>query len=40
LYTGRYSMRGPVPDELKGFFTRKQRIVDIAAQRGIPLEEV
>jgi hypothetical protein len=40
LYTCRYSMRGPVPDELKGFFTRKQRILDIATQRGIPVEEV
>lgn len=40
LYMCRYSMRGPVPDELKGFFTRKQRILDIAAKRNIPVEEV
>jgi hypothetical protein len=39
LYFCRYSMHGPVPDELKGFFTRKQRIIDIAAKRGIPLSE-
>jgi hypothetical protein len=38
LYTCRYSMHGPVPDELKGLFTRKQRIVDIALKRNIPLE--
>lgn len=39
LYEARYSMRGPVPDELKGLFTRKERIIAIAMQRGIPLEE-
>jgi hypothetical protein len=38
LYTCRYSYAGPIPDELKGFFTRKQRILDIAAKRNIPLE--
>jgi len=40
LYTCHYSMRGPVPDELKGYFTRKDRILAIAAKRNIPLEEV
>jgi hypothetical protein len=39
LYQARYSMRGPVPDELKGLFTRKERILAIAKQRGIEVEE-
>jgi len=38
LYTCRYSMHGPVPDELKGFFTRKERILAVAARRNIPVE--
>lgn len=38
LYQARYSMRGQVPDELKGLFTRKDRILDIARQRGIEVE--
>jgi len=38
LYQARYSMRGQVPDELKGLFTRKDRILDIARQRGIDVE--
>jgi hypothetical protein len=39
LYQARYSMRGQVPDELKGLFTRKERILAIAQQRGIEVEE-
>ncbi len=39
LYQARYSMRGQVPDELKGLFTRKDRILTIAKQRGIEVEE-
>ena len=39
LYQARYSMRGPVPDELKGLFTRKERILAIAKQRNIEVEE-
>lgn len=39
LYQVRYSMRGPVPDELKGLFTRKDRILAIAKKREIDVEE-
>jgi len=39
LYLARYTMRGQVPDELKGLFTRKERILAIAKQRGIDVEE-
>lgn len=39
LYECRYSMRGQVPDELKGWFTRKDRILAIAKQRNIDVEE-
>jgi hypothetical protein len=38
LYSTRYSMRGSVPDELKGLFTRKDRILAIAERRGIEIE--
>jgi hypothetical protein len=38
LYSVRYSYSGPVPDELKGYFTHKARIVDIATRLGKPLE--
>lgn len=38
LYSVRYSMRGPVPDELKGHFTRRDHIVTIAQRRNIELE--
>jgi hypothetical protein len=37
LYYARYSLAGNVPDELKGMFTHKSRIVDIATRRNIPL---
>ena len=40
LYQARYSMRGQVPDDLKGLFTRKDRILDIARQKGIEVENV
>lgn len=42
LYSCRYSMRGQVPDELKGLFTRKDRILAICTQRSIEVldEEV
>lgn len=39
LYTVRYSLSGPVPDELKGMFTRKERIVAIADRRGLSIQE-
>jgi len=39
LYECRYSMRGQVRDELKGWFTRKERILAIAKQRNIDVEE-
>lgn len=39
LYTVRYSLSGPVPDELKGMFTRKERIVAIADRRGLLIQE-
>lgn len=38
LYSVRYSMSGPVPDELKGLFTRRDRIIAIADRRGIPIQ--
>jgi hypothetical protein len=40
LYSVRYSMSGPVPDELKGMFTRRDRIIAIAQRRNIPIESV
>lgn len=39
LYSCRYSMRGQVPEELKGLFTRKDRILAVAKQRNIEVEE-
>jgi hypothetical protein len=38
LYSVRYSMRGQVPVELKGLFTRKERILEIAQRRNIQIE--
>jgi hypothetical protein len=40
LYSVRYSMSGPVPDELKGMFTRRDHIIAIAQRRNIPIEGV
>lgn len=34
LYFCRYS-RGPVPEELKGLFTSKQKVLDICSRRNI-----
>ena len=39
LYQARYSSRGQVPDERKGLFTRKERILAIAKQRNIEVED-
>lgn len=39
LYSCRYSMRGQVPDELKGLFTRKDRILAVCAQRNIEVAD-
>lgn len=39
LYSVRYSYSGPVPDELKGMFTRKDRILAIADRRGLLIQE-
>ncbi len=39
LYQARYSMRGQVPDDLKGLFTRKERILTIAKENGIEVEK-
>lgn len=38
LFFVRYSMHGPVPDALKGLFTRKERIIETAKLLGKPLE--
>jgi hypothetical protein len=38
LFTCRYKLSGPVPDVLKGMFTRKERILAIAKLRGIDVE--
>jgi carotenoid cleavage dioxygenase-like enzyme len=39
LYSVRYSISGPVPEELKGMFTRKERILAIAQRRGLSVQE-
>lgn len=38
LFTCRYKLSGPVPECLKGSFTRKDRILAIAKLRGIEVE--
>ena len=38
LHSCRYP-RGNIPDELKGCFTSKLRILEIAKRRGIPVGE-
>ena len=38
LYSCRYKLSGPVPDALKGSFTRKDKILAIAKLKGIPVE--
>ena len=37
LFSVRYSLSGPVPQELKGWFTRKDRILAIAMRLGKPV---
>ena len=37
LYYTRYALSGPVPEELKGKFTSKHRILEIASRRNIPV---
>lgn len=37
LYQCRYSQAGPVPEELKGLFTHKKKVLDICARRNIPV---
>jgi hypothetical protein len=39
MYSCHYALRGGIPDELKGWFTRKDRIISIAKQKGIQIEE-
>jgi len=38
LFFVKYSLSGPVPVDLRGMFTRKDRILAIAARRNIPVE--
>lgn len=39
LFSVRYSLAGQVPTELKGWFTRKDRILAIAARLGRPVAD-
>lgn len=39
LYSVRYALRGNIPEELKGFFTRKDRILAICARKNIPVKD-
>lgn len=38
LFFVKYSLSGPVPVDLRGMFTRKDRILAIAARKNIPVE--
>jgi len=38
LFFVKYSLSGPVPDVLKGMFTRKDRILALAKTKNIPVE--
>tara|TARA_R110000796_G_scaffold19490_1_gene58458 strand:+ start:213 stop:473 length:261 start_codon:yes stop_codon:yes gene_type:complete len=38
LFSVRYSLAGPVPHDLKGMFTRKDKILDIAKRKNVPVE--
>lgn len=38
LFFVKYSLSGPVPVDLRGMFTRKDRILSIAARKNIPVE--
>ena len=39
LFFARYSLSGQVPEELRGMFTRKDRILAIAERRNIPVAD-
>lgn len=39
LFSVRYSLSGPVPMELQGWFTRKDRILAIANRLGKPVAD-
>jgi len=38
LFFVKYSLSGPVPVDFRGMFTRKDRILSIAARKNIPVE--
>jgi hypothetical protein len=38
LFSVRYSLSGPVPNDLRGMFTRKDKIFAIAQRKNIPVE--
>lgn len=38
LFSVRYSLSGPVPVDLRGMFTRKDKILAIAERKNIPVE--
>lgn len=38
LFFVKYSLSGPVPEVLKGMFTRKDRILALAKTKNIPVE--
>jgi hypothetical protein len=38
LFSVRYSLSGPVPVDLRGLFTRKDKILDIAKRKNVPVE--
>lgn len=38
LFSVRYSLSGPVPVDLRGMFTRKDKILAIADRKNIPVE--
>ena len=38
LFFVKYSLSGPVPVELRGMFTRKDRILSIASRKNIAVE--
>lgn len=38
LFSVRYSLSGPVPVDLRGMFTRKDKIIAIAERKNIPVE--
>lgn len=38
LFFVKYSLSGPVPVDLRGMFTRKDKILSIASRKNIPVE--